>query len=124
VDIFTKILTEVGPWAALALLLLWWIHKQLAKQDAANAKTISRLQATEDWIRKTLVDTTNRVTDALADNAHAMREAVQAQRDTQRTNREILIALRGRPCMHDADLPDAAVQPPTEPIVRKGRDHA
>lgn len=123
-DWLTALIVEVGPWAALAGLLLWWIHKQLAKQDTANERTIKRLQTTEDWIRENLLATTNKVTDALAANASAMRESVQAQRDTQRVNREILIALRSRPCMHDADLPDAAHQPPTEPIVRRGRDHA
>lgn len=123
-DIIGELLKTYGPWVALCAILLWWISRQVAKADISNEKTIRRLQSTEDWIRTTLVQMADKMADALADNTNAMREMVQANRDTQRTNREILHALRGRPCMHDADLPDSSVQPPTEPIVRKGRDHA
>jgi hypothetical protein len=118
-EVLAGIITQLGPWAALCAALLWWIHRQLAKQELANEKTIRRLQTSEDWIRTTLVDMNAKMTDALADVTHAMREQAQSNRETQRTNREILHALRGRPCMHDADLPDGPRAPDTETAIER-----
>lgn len=124
-EIVQSVLKDFGPWAAMSLLLLWWINRQIIKSDVANEKAVKRLQTSEDWIRGTLTEMNTKMIEALADNSFAMREMVQSNRDTQRTNREILAALRSRPCMHEAELPDAPTQPPTEPLVRrKDRDHA
>lgn len=123
-DIVMTLLQTVGPWAALCAILLWWISKQIAKSDATNDKTIKRLQASEDWIRGTLVEMNTKMVDAMSDVTHAMREMAQTNRDNQRTNREILNALRSRPCMHEVDLPDAPSQKDTEPLIRRTMDHA
>jgi hypothetical protein len=135
-DFIKELITEVGPWAALCAVLLWWIQRQLSNQRAdhaaavaeqrkMNAATVARLQANEDWIRNTHSAQHGQMITVIADVTHALRENIQASRDTQRTNRDLLLALRTRPCMHDADLPEAPQQPPTEPAIeRKGRTHA
>lgn len=115
-DIILEILKSVGPWAALCLLLLWWIHKQLEKQGKANDATVRRLQASEDWIRGTLSEMHEKTIQVAADSAYAIREMT-------RTNREILEALRGRPCMHDIATSTPA-EKPTEPLIKRNRDHA
>jgi hypothetical protein len=128
VDILLELVKTYGLFAALAAVVIWWGARQIMsankERKEANALAVKRLQATEDWIRGTLVGLNDRSTQALADVTNALRDQAATNRDIIKTNREILIALRGRPCMTGADLPETPAQPPTEPIVRKGRDHA
>jgi hypothetical protein len=126
VDIFIKIMTDFGPWVCLCAALLWGIKwlvtqqhaaaKELAETQAkANREMVRRLQDTEDWIRHTLVV-------ALGDVTKVMGELLQSSRENRRAQQSVVDAIRSKPCMHDVPFPDA--QPPTEPLIRRNRDHA
>ena len=76
---------KLGFPAALALFFVWENRK-------AQMLLVQRLQTSEDWIRETLVKMNNKSSDALRENAAALREAASS-------NRKVLEALNARPCL-------------------------
>jgi hypothetical protein len=74
---------KLGLPAAIAVYLIW-------RTDQRDQGTIGRLQATEDWIRTTLVALNATTAESVRDNTLALRESA-------RMHRQILEALDERP---------------------------
>ena len=86
---------KLGFPAALAVFLIW-------RSEVKNAETVKRLQASEDWIKSTLVKLAGDVTAALKDSTDAWREALDHQARIERL-------LRNRPCIthDDSTVPES-----------------
>jgi len=91
------LISQLGFPVALCLVLLWWINGQAKRWQSDHAALTTRLQQSEDWIRDTLSLMNAQLAGVIRDNTHAMHELLN-------TNREIVRALRERPCMHDVKI--------------------
>jgi hypothetical protein len=101
------IISQLGFPVAIAAFLIW-------QQSKATASMMARLAASEDFIRSTLAELNKETAQALRENTAAMREGARAHRD-------ILLALRSRPCLSEPEPrphPMPCPRPDTDAIHR------
>jgi hypothetical protein len=94
-----SLVERLGVPVALLLLFVYFDMKRRAKDDDEKDGLVERLTALENYQRAELQQMVIEHTTALQNHADASREMVRTAREQSQVHKQLITALRTRPCL-------------------------
>jgi len=98
---FLEIVKTLGLPVALLLLFVYFDIQRRAKDAKEKTGLVERLAALEEHQRTELQKLVVENTTALQNHAEASREMIQSAREQTQIHRQLITALRTRPCLEN-----------------------